>query len=807
MFGADRPLPPPGRTAIRWFLFLVFFHLVPIPWYMAVVVGLAPAAFLLALGLAGLFNTDSESLVMAGMLLVPALLGGLALVFLSYLLAAVIGRLKYPAVRSLILLTMLAAACGSALFPIYLSAGHSGGKSYNLLDFLTVLESFRVSPALPLAYFAGLTLLLSGLLVYQHTPERFAGFIPGRKRRRTFLRWGLASGVILFVALFCWVHRVYFFVYPLAQMGFPSAQYRLAMVIREQAGSEYSKGVSSRMWLERAAAQGHLKAALALARYPRSAEDKLHWLTIAADGGLAEAQYQLYRLRATSGAKGSDKTKAGAWLRAAADGGNPDAQFELGRYLVQGDDALGIMKDSQMARQWWEKAAGNEHGRAMAELAKRYQWGTDGFIRDPRRAANLLEKVAEGYRMGRYGLPENEQMAAGSLEQAEEITALEERVARGDPEAQATLGRQLLGEPGITPETTAEGVALMEKAGDQGRADVQYELGAIFFYGSHGIEQDYDRGRRWWDQAVAQRHVPTMERVAPAYQKGQFGYPVDLLKSKSLIMLLVAAYREGLGVEPDAARESYWTGELKYLDRLFVQAGGDYQPLDDLRRRAEAGETPAQYQLARQLLIAGPAAERKKGLIWLKKAAEGGDAEAQYRLVTYYENQAHLMRDDPARGTALLRRAAEQNHLRAMGELALAYEKGRNGLAQDFRQAENWYRKLLDIYASGRYLGDVDDRFINFQRRRLAIVNKAGNAQEERTRKFEQASPLERRVMEIEDSYHKEYERAVNNLDRRDGSPAGKALFRAEVERLRLKYAEQRDAEIEKIRREAAEGR
>ena len=85
----------------------------------------------------------------------------------------------------------------------------------------------------------------------------------------------------------------------------------------------------------------------------------------------------------------------------------------------------------------------------------------------------------------------------------------------------------------------------------------------------------------------------------------------------------------------------------------------------------------------RQLLVAGSADQRQKGLQWIERSAEGGYAEAQYRLVTYYENEIHIMRDNPSRGIALLQSAAEQNHLPAMGALALAYEKGISFRQQD----------------------------------------------------------------------------------------------------------------------------
>jgi len=242
-----------------------------------------------------------------------------------------------------------------------------------------------------------------------------------------------------------------------------------------------------------------------------------------------------------------------------------------------------------------------------------------------------------------------------------------------------------------------------------------------------------------------------MEYAAPAYQNGRFGYPVDLLKSKALVALLVEAYHDGrYGVDPDPKKERYWTAELKHFDRLFDMAGGSYLPLADLHRQAAGGDLQAQYQLARQLLVAGPTHEHEKGLQWIERAAEGGYAEAQYRLATYFENKIHIMRDDPTRGIALLQAAAEQNHMHAMSTLALAWEKGRFGLAKDYQQAQKWYQKLLQAYESGKFIGKVDNRFISFQRRRLEIVS---------------------------------------------------------VEQLRQNYIRQRELEIEKIKSEAAEGR
>jgi hypothetical protein len=110
---------PAGRAAARWFLFLVFFHLLPVPWFIAVAGGLAPASFLFAIGVAGLFITDSDSLPLAAMFLGPALISGLVFVALSYLLAAGIGRLRKPVAITLSLIIILTVCIGVALNPMF----------------------------------------------------------------------------------------------------------------------------------------------------------------------------------------------------------------------------------------------------------------------------------------------------------------------------------------------------------------------------------------------------------------------------------------------------------------------------------------------------------------------------------------------------------------------------------------------------------------------------------------------------------------------------------------------------------------
>jgi hypothetical protein len=154
------------------------------------------------------------------------------------------------------------------------------------------------------------------------------------------------------------------------------------------------------------------------------------------------------------------------------------------------------------------------------------------------------------------------------------------------------------------------------------------------------------------------------------------------------------------------------------------------------------------------------------------------------------------MRDDPKRGVALLEAASKQRHLPAMAMLALAYYKGNFGLPRDYRQAKSWYDDVLAVHASGDYLGEIDARFVAFQKRQLGYTEKALVIQVEREERLANASPAELEIIAIEDEYRRQYEKAVNALDRGDGTRAGKARFREEVQRLRQHYMELREKEI-----------
>ncbi len=78
----------------------------------------------------------------------------------------------------------------------------------------------------------------------------------------------------------------------------------------------------------------------------------------------------------------------------------------------------------------------------------------------------------------------------------------------------------------------------------------------------------------------------------------------------------------------------------------------------------------------------------------IRKQAEAGDAQSQYRLSIAYAEGKFVRTDDKVM-VDWLKKAAEQNHTEAQFYLSAMYAKG-IGVKQDYTQAANWMRKVAD---------------------------------------------------------------------------------------------------------------
>jgi len=113
-----------------------------------------------------------------------------------------------------------------------------------------------------------------------------------------------------------------------------------------------------------------------------------------ADAGDAQASWQVYQRMPLAGPHLADVVRR---LQAAAEGGIAEAQFELGR---QYRDGIFVQPDRARAKVWWERArrAGGDIGvRAMTELAT-LLLARDAPDRDAERALALLRQAVKNPR-------------------------------------------------------------------------------------------------------------------------------------------------------------------------------------------------------------------------------------------------------------------------------------------------------------------------------------------------------------------------------------------------------------------------
>ena len=112
-------------------------------------------------------------------------------------------------------------------------------------------------------------------------------------------------------------------------------------------------------------------------------------------------------------------------------------------------------------------------------------------------------------------------------------------------------------------------------------------------------------------------------------------------------------------------------------------------PLERLRKTADQGDAQAQYRLGEMYDNGeGVAADDLKAVKWYRKAAEQGHPGAQWLLGYKYEYGSGVAVDN-VESIKWFRKAADQGHGIAQFELAMRYHTGK-GTAKDSVEAYKW---------------------------------------------------------------------------------------------------------------------
>ena len=176
-----------------------------------------------------------------------------------------------------------------------------------------------------------------------------------------------------------------------ARQGSTAAQRTLGTVLVSYTGADSEALREGQNWLQQAAQANDAKAQLVLGKLlfqgvpgrPRDLAAASPLLSAAVAGGQPGAAYYLGLVYKNGTPAPSptapDLPTAARWLRVAATAGVADAQFLLGQMLLNGD---GLPASPLEAREWFEKAAEQDHPEANLQLLMARSRGEMGFAPD-----------------------------------------------------------------------------------------------------------------------------------------------------------------------------------------------------------------------------------------------------------------------------------------------------------------------------------------------------------------------------------------------------------------------------------------
>ena len=100
----------------------------------------------------------------------------------------------------------------------------------------------------------------------------------------------------------------------------------------------------------------------------------------------------------------------------------------------------------------------------------------------------------------------------------------------------------------------------------------------------------------------------------------------------------------------------------------------------------------------------------QRAVYWYNKAAERGNANAQYNLGYCYNNPVPYIEHDLEKSVYWYTKAAEQGDPIAMNYLGEMYSEG-EGIPKDPEKAEYWQKKLLERVPNLHKPVDISDIF------------------------------------------------------------------------------------------------
>ena len=371
----------------------------------------------------------------------------------------------------------------------------------------------------------------------------------------------------------------------------------------------------------------------------------------------------------------TNRLEAAKWYRMSAEQGFAEAQYNLGMMYYNGD---GVETNKLEAAKWYRKAADQGNIRAQFQISKLYALG-EGVERDVNEAAKWRLKVIEQLKKRSCNLnAKHGNEKVGKSEDFNQKRDWKWGFIFGYTVLMTLLFARILNINLSFVDLTTKGLGYLPSG-----SVCCLLIALIISVFIHGILIN------WNDEFRNFTGEETMLTDNNEHGTGDENYTTEAVKlvrkianrncdfQQEAMRRLGDFYANGLGVEKDFAeaikwRLKAWWLRCRTMVVLFGTPGCLLMILITrwlffirLRKRARCGDIIATLKVARRY---EEERDDEEAMKWYRKAAEQGNAEAQYRLGRFYERGWGVVKDE-AEAMKWYRKAAEQGYQYAIEHL------------------------------------------------------------------------------------------------------------------------------------------
>lgn len=263
----------------------------------------------------------------------------------------------------------------------------------------------------------------------------------------------------------------------------------------------------------------------------------------------------------------------------------------------------------------------------------------------------------------------------------------EKLAGRGDAQAQYHLAEKFFWGKSAASDVE-KAMELYRKAARQGNAKAQTQMGFAYQYGL-GTARDRSEAAKWYQKASEQGYAPAGQLLSEMIAYGGRDAAMEKLPSDCV-----------KNAEEGNAQSQTFLADMYFSRHAYVKAFEWYG------KAAEKGDARAQFKLGKMYALGqGIARNYADAFKWNQKAAKQGFVPALHNLGVMYESGKGVPKD-VQQAVLMYRKAAEAGLAQAQFALGDRLERG-DGVARDYVEALKWFTRAAEqgLASAQTYVG------------------------------------------------------------------------------------------------------